>query len=149
MSGLMQKFAIESEVNEWRLFVDCSKRSLKAALFAQQQYLRFIAVGHMVHLKESYENLELVLSKIGYTAHDWMMCGDTKVLGMFLGQQVGDTKYVPCFMCECVSGTAQQQVNTGSKTIGHQRHLLNLRVRKFCAQVLLIKKKNTVATPSY
>jgi hypothetical protein len=28
-----------------------------------------LPIGHSVHLKESYENLELVLTKIGYTAH--------------------------------------------------------------------------------
>jgi hypothetical protein len=29
-----------------------------------------LPIGHPVHLKESYENLELVLAKVEYTAHD-------------------------------------------------------------------------------
>jgi hypothetical protein len=58
-----------------------------------------LPIGHSVNLKESYDNLELVLTKIGYRAHDWMTCGDLKVLCMLLGQQAHDTKY-PCFMCE-------------------------------------------------
>jgi hypothetical protein len=58
-----------------------------------------LPIGHSVHLNESYGNLELVLTKIGYTAHDCMICGDLKMLCMLLGQQVDYTKY-PCFMCE-------------------------------------------------
>jgi hypothetical protein len=72
-----------------------------------------------VHLKESYENLELVLTKIGYTAHDWI-CGDLKVLRMLLGQQAGYTKT----HVSCVNGRAEQQDNSGSKNSGHQGHLL-------------------------
>jgi hypothetical protein len=75
--GLMQKFGVEYNVNVWRLFIDSSKSSLKAVL----------------------EILELVITKIGYIAQDWMICGDLKVLVMLAGQQAGYTKY-PCFMCE-------------------------------------------------
>jgi hypothetical protein len=56
---------------------------------------------------QKVENLELVLTKIGYTAHDWMICGDLKVLCMLLCQQAGYTKY-PCFMCEWDSRTRSQ-----------------------------------------
>jgi hypothetical protein len=58
-----------------------------------------LPIGHSVHLTESYDNLELVLTNIGYAAHEWMICGDLKVLCMLLGQQTGCTMY-PCFMCE-------------------------------------------------
>jgi hypothetical protein len=84
--GLMQKFGVEYKVNEWRLLIDSSKRSLKAVLLHNGNYYASLAIGHSVHLKESYENLELVLTKIGYTTHDWMICGDLKVLCMLLGQ---------------------------------------------------------------
>jgi hypothetical protein len=72
-----------------------------------------LPIGHSVHVKESYENLELVLTKTGYTANDWMICGDLKVLCMHLGQQAGYTKY----HVACVNGTAEQEINTGSKNI--------------------------------
>jgi hypothetical protein len=86
-------------VNEWRLFTNSSKRSLKAVLLHNGNNYASFPIDHSVHLKESYENLGLVLIKIGYTAHDWMICGDLKVLCMLLGQQAGYTKY-QCFMCE-------------------------------------------------
>jgi hypothetical protein len=103
----MQKFGVEYTVNEWRLFIDSSKRSLKAVLLHNGNNYASSPIGHSVHLKESYENLELVLTKVGYTAHNWMICGDLKVLCMLLGQQAGYTKY-PCFMCEWDSRARSQ-----------------------------------------
>jgi hypothetical protein len=94
-------------VNEWRIFIDSSKRSLKVALLHNGSNYASLPIGHSVHLTESYENLDLVVTKIGYTTHDWMICGDPKVLCMLLGQQAGYTKY-PCFMCEWDSRARSQ-----------------------------------------
>jgi hypothetical protein len=82
----MQKFGVEYKMNEWRRFIDSFKRSLKAVLLRNGNNYVSLPIGHSVHLKESYENLELVLTKLGYTANDWMICGALKVLCMFLGQ---------------------------------------------------------------
>jgi hypothetical protein len=95
----MQKFGVEYKVKEWRLFIDSSKRRLKAVILHNCYNYASLPIGHSVHLKESYENLKLVLTKVGYTAHDWMVCGDPKVFCMLLGQLAGYTKY-PCFVCE-------------------------------------------------
>jgi hypothetical protein len=40
-----------------------------------------------------------------------------------------------------VNGTAVLEVNSGSKNIGHQGHILNLGARAFCAKVLSLRKK--------
>jgi hypothetical protein len=90
--GLMQKFGVEYKVNEWRLFIDSSKRSLKAVLLHNSNNYNSLPIGHSVHFKESYQNFELVLTKIGHTASEWMICGDLNVLCMLLGQQAGYTK---------------------------------------------------------
>jgi hypothetical protein len=104
--GLMQKFGIEYKANEWQLFIDSSKRSLKAVLHNGNNYAS-LPIGHSLCLKERNENPELVLIKIGYTARDWMICGDLKVLYILLGQQAGYTKY-PCFMSEWDSRARSQ-----------------------------------------
>jgi hypothetical protein len=135
--GLMQKVGVECKVNEWRIFIDSSKRSLKAVPLHNGSNYTTLPIGHSVHLKESYENLELILTKIGYTSHDWMICGDLKVLCMLLGQQAGYTKY-PGFMCEWDSRARSQHCE---QNIGHQGHLLNLEARTFCAKVLSIRRK--------
>jgi hypothetical protein len=103
----MKRFSVEYKVNEWRLFIESSKRSFKAALLHNGNNYASLPIGHSVHLKEGYVNLELVLTKIGYTTHDWMICGDLKALCMLLGQQAGYTKYL-CFMCEWDSRARSQ-----------------------------------------
>jgi hypothetical protein len=103
----MQKFGVEYKVNEWRLFIDCFKRSLKGVLLQNGNNYASLPLGHSVDLKESYENLELVLIYLGYTAHDWIICGDLKALCTLLGQQACCTKY-PCFMCEWDSRARSQ-----------------------------------------
>jgi hypothetical protein len=138
-------------VNEWRLLIYSSKRSLKAVicttattmlhyLSATQCTLKAVLlhngnnyaslpIGHSVHLKESYENLELAVTMIGYTAHDWMICGGVEHASRSVGWSYQ------------VNGTAEQEVNTGSKNTGHQGQLLNLGARTFCAKILSIRRK--------
>jgi hypothetical protein len=96
--GLMQKFGVEYKMNEWRLFIDSSKRSLKADILHNCSNYASLPIGHSVHLKENDENLKLVLTTVGYTAHDWMICGDLK-LCMLLVQQVGYMNYL-YFICK-------------------------------------------------
>ncbi|GFS88360.1 uncharacterized protein TNCV_1751171 [Trichonephila clavipes] len=87
------------EPEEWGLFIDSSKRSLKAVLRHNGNRYASVPVGHSVHLKECYENLEFILNKLRYSDHKRNLCGDLKVISMLLGQQIGYTKF-PCFLCE-------------------------------------------------
>jgi hypothetical protein len=59
----MQNFGVEYKVNEWRLFIERYKRSLKPVLLHNDNNYASFPVGHSVHPKESYENLELILTK--------------------------------------------------------------------------------------
>jgi hypothetical protein len=47
-------------VNKWRLLIDSSKRNLKVVLLHNGNNYASLSIGHSVHLKENYENLELV-----------------------------------------------------------------------------------------
>jgi hypothetical protein len=86
-----------------------------------------------IRVEENYENLELVLTKIGYTAHEWMICGDLKALCMLLGQQAGYIKY-PCFMCEWDS-RPRTSLEPGSKNI--LRKILSI-LRKYCCHPFIL-----------
>lgn len=99
VAKLMGMFDIEYDCNNWRLFIDASKRSLKGVLLHNGNKYASLPVAHSVHMRERYENLEIILSKIKYNEHEWTVCGDLKVISMILGQQGGYTKY-PCFLCE-------------------------------------------------
>ena len=57
-----------------------------------------IPIAHSTKLKETYENLKIVLDKIKYSEHQWQLCGDQKIATLILGQQSGYTKN-PCFLC--------------------------------------------------
>jgi hypothetical protein len=129
--GLIQKLSVENKVNERRLYVDSSKRSLKAVLLHNFNNYAQLPIGHSVHLKESYDNFELVLTVIGYTANDWIICGYLKVLCMLLGQQAGYTKY-PCLMCEWDSRERNQNWE-----------------QEYFVQTSCLSVENTAATPSY
>ena len=83
---------------EWRLFIDSSQRSLKAVLIHNTNKFASIPIAHSTILKESYVNMEKVLSVIKYSKHNWMICGDLKIVTILLGQQSGFTKH-PCFLC--------------------------------------------------
>jgi len=61
--------------------------------------LKHVPVAHSVYFKENYNNLKLVLEKIKYEKHKWLICGDLKIICMLLGQQQGYTKF-PCYICE-------------------------------------------------
>jgi hypothetical protein len=55
-------------------------------------------LAHAVNMKESYENMKLLLEKIHYEKYKWNICWDLKVIALF-GLQLGYTKYC-CFLCE-------------------------------------------------
>lgn len=84
--------------DEWRLFIDSSTRSHKAVLLHIGNIFGPIPVAHSTKLKETYENLQIVLDKIKYSEHQWRICGDLKIATLLLGQQSRFTKY-PCYLC--------------------------------------------------
>jgi hypothetical protein len=50
-------------------------------------------------MKESYENMKLLLEKIQYGKYNWNICGDLKVTALSLGLELGCSKFY-CFLCE-------------------------------------------------
>jgi hypothetical protein len=40
-------------------------------------------------MKESYENMKLLLKKIQYEKYNWNICGDLKAIALLLGLQLG------------------------------------------------------------
>ncbi|KAL7291721.1 hypothetical protein TKK_0014509 [Trichogramma kaykai] len=86
------------KTNEWRLFIDSSKRSLKAVLLHNTNKYASIPIAHSTTMHETYESMKILLDSIRYDEYKFMICGDLKVLGMLMGQQSVFTKY-PCFKC--------------------------------------------------
>ena len=99
IEGLMNALKIKHDPQEWRLFVDSSKLSLKAVLLHNGNSLPSIPVAHAVHMKETYDNLKQLLNSIEYNKYSWYLCGDLKVVAILTGLQLGYTRYM-CFLCE-------------------------------------------------
>lgn len=89
----MECLNLRQDPTEWRLFVDFSKISLKAALLHYGNRLSSILVGYAVHMKDSYANMMTVLDSIKYAEHKWKACGDVKIISVLLGMQLRFTKY--------------------------------------------------------
>lgn len=100
VKGLLEKMGLLSQydASDWRLFIDSSKRSLKCVLLHNGNRFGAIPIAHSTKMKEEYDTIALVLQKIKYQEHRWVICVDLKMVNFLLGQQGGYTKY-PCFLC--------------------------------------------------
>ena len=127
--GLFNSLNINYKPEEWRLFIDASKASLKAVLLHNGNTLPSIPIGHAVDMKETYENMEKLLKCIKYYQYNWQLCGDLKVVAILLGLQLGYTKYC-CFICEWDSRARtqhyvkkewpeRQSLEPGTKNVKH------------------------------
>ena len=99
VEGLLNALGIKHDPQEWRLFIDSAKLSLKAVLLHNGNQLPSIPVGHAVHMKETYDNLKHLLNCLQYSKYGWHLCCDLKVVALLMGLQLGYTKYC-CFLCE-------------------------------------------------
>ena len=99
VDGLMRGLGVEHIVEDWRLFIDSSKTSLKAVLLHNGNRYASVPVGYSTHMKETYENMSELLETIRYRVYNWSICGDLKVIAILMGMQTGYTKYM-CFICE-------------------------------------------------
>ena len=79
--------------NEWRLFIDSSKKSPKCVLLHNGNLFRAIPIDHSVYLKEKHEHIKVVLDLLKYDDHKWIKCMDLKMVNFLLGQLEEYTKY--------------------------------------------------------
>ena len=97
--SFMEVLGHEYKPDQWRLFIDSSKVSLKLVLLHNGNRFPSVPLAHAANVKESYENMKLHLGKIKYDEFKWKLCGDLKVVTLLFRMQVGYTKHC-CFLCE-------------------------------------------------
>ena len=95
----MEVLGHEFSPEQWRLFIDSSKVSLKVILIHHGNRFPSVPLAHAANMKESYESTKLLLGKIKYDEFKLKWCADLKVVALLLGMQLGYTKYC-CFLCE-------------------------------------------------
>ena len=95
---LMSQLTLQYGPFKWRLFIDSPESGLKAVLLPNGNIFPSIPVAHLINLKGNYKDLAVILQKLRYEDHGWMICIDFKMISTLLGQRLGFTKY-PCFLC--------------------------------------------------
>lgn len=71
INGLFRELRQEHIPSDWRLFIDSSQRSLKAVLLHNGNSKPSIPIAHSVHLKETYDNMKLLLDTLSYDRYQW------------------------------------------------------------------------------
>ena len=118
--SVMEALNHRYSTNDWRLFIDSSKASLKAVLLHNGNMYPSVSLAHAANMKETYESMKLLLQKIRYEEHEWNICGDLKVVALLLGMQLGYTKFC-CFLCEWDS---RDRKNHYEKNVWPKRSLI-------------------------
>jgi hypothetical protein len=129
VDGLITALNINHKPEECRLFIDSSQSSLKDVLLRNGNVLPSVTVGYAVNMKESYDNMKLLLNCVNYKKYQMQLCGDLKVVALLLGLQQGYTKFC-CFLCEWDSWAktshykrrdwpSRQSLELGTKNVQH------------------------------
>jgi len=84
----VESFGHQHDSTEWRLCTDSSKISLKVVLQLNGNKIPSLPLAHAANLKESYENIKLLLERIQYEKYNWNICEDLKVIAVLLGLQL-------------------------------------------------------------
>lgn len=71
-----------------------------------------IPVAYAALAIESYAMLQAVVNCVNYNKHEWLGCGDFKVIAMLLSMQGCYTKY--CYLCEWDSRTREKNYTHSS-----------------------------------
>ena len=80
IAQLLHKLGVpQYQPEDWRLFIDRSKRSLKYVLLYNGNRVASLHLAHSTTLKEKYEAVKYVLEKIWYDQHEWYICVDLSV----------------------------------------------------------------------
>ena len=109
VTWLPQELGYTHNPQEWSIFVDFSKFILKAGLLRIGNIHPSIPTAHFIHMKETYENMDLLLKATSYSNYGWKICEDLKIIRLFLGMHSGQKKFC-CFLCEW-GGGAKQKTN--------------------------------------
>jgi len=99
IDGLMDAMHMRHSCEQWQLFIDVSKTSLKAVLLHNGNKLPSIPVAYAPSTEETYTTMNNILVEVDYKKYQQEVCADFKVITVLLGLQADYTKY-SCFLCE-------------------------------------------------
>jgi hypothetical protein len=83
----------EYNPDQWRLSIDSSKVSLKVVLLHNGNRIPSLHLARAANMKENDESMKLLLGKIKYDEFKRKLCGDLKVVALYLGMKLAYTTY--------------------------------------------------------
>jgi hypothetical protein len=92
----MEELQLEHTSEQWRLLIDASKVNLEIVLLYKGNKFSFITLADALHLKETYENFQVLLQRMRCEEHRWNVFADLKFVAMLTVLQAGYTKFC-CF----------------------------------------------------
>ena len=104
--SVMEFLGHKHNPDQWRLFIDSSKKSLKVVLLHNGNRFPSVRLAYATNVKESYESMTLLLGKIG--------------MAYLSGSYVVIWRSSHCYW-ECNSGTQNTAVSCVSETAGVRR----------------------------
>lgn len=111
INGLKTELNYQAVNEEWCLFLDSSKSSLKAALICDKYKFPTLPVAYC-HAKEDRESIRKLLELLDYKNLNLPIVADLKVINFLLGLKSGFAKY-PCFYCEFDSRNSEKDFEKG------------------------------------
>ena len=135
--SVMEVLGHEYISDQWRLFIDSSKVSLKVVLHHNGNRFPSVPLALAANMKESHESMKLLLGKIKYDEFNWKLRGELKVVALLLGKQLGYTKYC-CFLCEWES---RDKKNHYVNKLWHKRASLTSGGKNFVNPPLVLPEK--------
>lgn len=121
---LMEVMGIVYRAEEWRLFIDASKNSLKAVLLHKTNEKPAVPIAYNTETEETYEKIQTILLLVDYDRHNWRICCDLKMVAILQGLQQRYVKHM-CYLCNWDTRFTGNQYKTyswtdrGDNVIGH------------------------------
>ena len=106
IDSLFEALESEHHSNEWRLFIDSNKASLKAVLLNNGNEKPSISLVHAHCTQRNPQAMKLILRLINYAVYKWNIYGELKVIRL-LDLQMVYTKN-QCFLYLCDSHDDKQ-----------------------------------------
>lgn len=99
IAGLFERFGHPHVADDWRLFIDSSVNSLKVVLLHIGNKQPSVPIAYSTNMRETFENMKLILDVIKYDTYNWKICCDLKVIGLLMGVKGGFSS-MQCFLCK-------------------------------------------------
>jgi hypothetical protein len=78
VDSLMEALFQQHDWNEWHLFIDSLRLSLKAVLLQNKNKYLSVPTAHAIYVKKSYDSMHHLLKHNGvqHDKYSWHICGD-------------------------------------------------------------------------